>query len=255
MQPAPLPPICILAGGLGTRLGSKVRDTPKPLQLVAGEPFILHQLRLLACHGADRAVICVGYLGEQIVERVGAQRFGITIQYSHDGDQPLGTLGAIRQAAPMLGTSFLVLYGDTYLRIDYRAAATAWRASGLPAMMSVLRNDGRWDTSNTIFDGQLVRAYDKRSPTPAMNWIDYGLGGLQAAALGLVDQQVADLSDLYRELARAHQLFGFEAHQRFFEIGTPEALASTSAFLAQLSAREPRGGTPHREPDAEVGRD
>ncbi|MGO9898381.1 MAG: sugar phosphate nucleotidyltransferase [Solirubrobacteraceae bacterium] len=246
MRAAPLPPICILAGGLGTRLGSKVRDTPKPLLEVAGEPFILHQLRLLASYGAEHAVICVGYLGEQIVEQVGAQRFGITIRYSHDGDQPLGTLGAIRQATPMLGTSFLVLYGDTYLRIDYRAAVAAWHASGLPAMMTVLRNDGRWDTSNTVFDGQLVSVYDKRSPTPEMNWIDYGLGGLQARALGLVEQHVADLSDLYHELARNHQLFGFEAHKRFYEIGTPEALASTTAFLAQLSAREPGGAPPQR---------
>lgn len=254
MQPAPLPPICILAGGLGTRLGSKVRDTPKPLQLVAGEPFILHQLRLLACHGADRAVICVGYLGEQIVERVGAQRFGITIQYSHDGDQPLGTLGAIRQAAPMLGTSFLVLYGDTYLRIDYRAAATAWRASGLPAMMSVLRNDGRWDTSNTVFDGQLVTLYDKRSLNPGRHWIDYGLGGLKAGALARVSADVTDLADLYHRLSLTRDLFGFEAHERFYEIGTPTALAETSSFLASQLDYRPLAtkveGQPADDPDS-----
>src|SRR5205823_5956865 len=121
-----------------------------------------------------RVVICVGYLGEQIESRVGGERFGIQIVYSHDGPTPIGTLGAIRQAAPLLGQRFLVLYGDTYLRIDYGAAAAAWDHSGLPAMMTVLLNDGRWDVSNVSFDGELVTAYEKRTPTSTMRWIDYG---------------------------------------------------------------------------------
>jgi NDP-sugar pyrophosphorylase family protein len=230
-----LPPICVLAGGLGTRLGAHVRDTPKPLLPVAGEPFILHQLRLLARHGAREVVLCVGYLGEQIVERVGTERFGISISYSHDGPEQLGTLGAIRRAAPLLGPRFLVLYGDTYLRIDYAAAAAQWEASGLPAMMTVLLNEGRWDTSNVVFDGSRVLEYDKRAPTEAMRWIDYGLGGLRADALGVADEQVADLADLYHELAKRDELFGFAATERFYEIGTPAALAETDAFLATVN--------------------
>jgi NDP-sugar pyrophosphorylase family protein len=230
-MPGPLPPICILAGGRATRLGQQVKDTPKALLEVAGEPFVDHQLRLLAGHGAHEVVLCVGYLGEQIVEHVGSERFGIRIAYSHDGPSLLGTLGAIRRAAPLLGPRFLVLYGDTYLRIDYGAAAAAWALSGLPAMMTVLRNEGRWDTSNVRFEGTLVTAYDKRSPTESMRWIDYGLGGLQAAALDSVGTDVSDVAELYRELARRRSLFGFAAAERFYEIGTPGALAEASEFL------------------------
>jgi NDP-sugar pyrophosphorylase family protein len=229
---ATLPPICILAGGLGTRLGEHVRDTPKPLLEVAGEPFVLHQLRLLAGHGARRIVMCVGYLGEQIEARVGQEQLGLQIDYSYDGPAQLGTLGAIRQAAPLLGPRFLVLYGDTYLRLDYAAAAAAWEASGLPAMMTVLRNDGRWDTSNVSFDGASVLAYDKHAPAAGMQWIDYGLGALTAPALDAVDPGVSDLADLYHLLAARGELFGFAATERFYEIGTPGALAETGAFLA-----------------------
>jgi NDP-sugar pyrophosphorylase family protein len=228
---ADLPPVCILAGGLGTRLGDAVRETAKPLLNVAGEPFLIHQLRLLARYGAQRAVICVGYLGEQIERTIGPKRFGITIGYSYDGPVLIGTLGAVRKAAPRLGPRFLVLYGDTYLRVDYRGAARAWETSGLPAMMTVLRNDGRWDTSNASFDGCRVR-YDKRSPAPDMNWIDYGLGGLTVDALNLVPADVPDLADLYHELSLRDGLFGYVATERFYEIGTPAALAETSAFLA-----------------------
>ena len=236
-----LPPICILAGGLGTRLGGIVADTPKPLLDVAGEPFLLHQLRLLAQNGARRAVLCVGYLGELIEQRIGGEAFGVEIAYSYDGPSPVGTLGAIRKAAPLLGARFLVLYGDTYLRIDYAEAACAWTASEYPAMMTVLRNDGQWDTSNVVFDGERVRVYDKRNPTATMEWIDYGLGGLTATALDRVGPATSDLADLCQVLARDNELFGFAAAERFYEIGTPAALAETDAFLTSLKANAEAG--------------
>lgn len=227
-----LPPVCLLAGGVGSRLGGTVKHTPKPLLEVAGEPFMLHQLRLLAAHGATEVVVCIGYLGERIVETIGEERFGIKISYSHDGPRLLGTLGAIRAATPLLGPRFLVLYGDTYLRIDYGAAATTWERSGLPAMMTVLRNDGRWDVSNAVFESSRVIAYDKRTPRPEMHWIDYGLGGIERSALNLVGEEASDLADLYHQISLRGELFGFEATERFYEIGTSTALAETSAFLS-----------------------
>ncbi len=205
--------------------------TPKPLLEVAGEPFLIHQLRLLARYRATRVVVCVGYLGEQIERRIGPRQFGIDIGYAYDGPAPLGTLGAIRQALPSLGERFLILYGDTYLRIDYGAVAGAWQRSDLLGLMTVLRNQGRWDVSNADFDGRRVTAYDKRAPTAGMRWIDYGLGGLRAEAVDLIGTDTADLSDLYRELATRSELFGFSATERFYEIGTPASLAETSAFL------------------------
>ena len=233
-----LPPVCILAGGLGTRLGERVRDTPKPLLEVAGEPFLIHQLRLLAEHGVREAVLCVGYLGERIRARIGSERFGVDIRYSFDAEPGLdGTLGAIRRALGMLGERFLVLYGDTYLRIDYGAVARRWRESGLPAVMSVLCNDGRWDTSNVVYRDGMVLRYDKRSPTPDMRWIDYGLGGLTVDALERVPASEGELAVLYELLAQTGELLGFEASERFYEIGTAQALAQTEAFFTDRAAR------------------
>ena len=124
-----MPPVCILAGGLGRRMGGLVAETPKPLLEVAGEPFLMHQLRLLAAHGTREAVLCVGYRGDQIESRIGRRQFGIAIRYSFDAPGLDGTLGAIRRALPQLGERFLVLYGDAYLRIDYAAVAQGWRES------------------------------------------------------------------------------------------------------------------------------
>jgi NDP-sugar pyrophosphorylase family protein len=228
---AQLPTVCILAGGLGTRLGERVCDTPKPLIEVAGEPFLWHQLRLLALRGAAEIVLCVGHMGELIERRVGAELFGLQISYSFDGPGLDGTLGAIRRARALLGERFLVLYGDTYLRVDYAQAAEFWRSSGLPAMMSVFRNEGRWDASNAVYADGRVLAYDKRASRPAMRWIDYGLGGLEQTALDLLPPETRELPDLFHRLADDGLLYGFEATERFFEIGTPAALAETDAFL------------------------
>lgn len=237
-----LPPVCILAGGLGTRLGERTRDIPKPLLEVAGEPFLLHQLRALAAHGVSTVVLCVGHRGELIERRIGTERFGINIRYSFDGPGLDGTLGALRRARTLLGERFLVLYGDAYLRIDYREVVRAWCVSGAPAVMTVLRNDDRWDASNVVYRDGMVRAYDKHAPVPAMRWIDYGLGGLLASTLDRVPASERDLAALYTSLARAGELLGIEAGERFYEIGTPATLAETDGFLRAMLHPTGTGG-------------
>ncbi len=227
----PLPTVCILAGGLGSRLDSRVAELPKALIQVAGEPFLLHQLRLLAGQGAGEVVLCVGYRGEQVEQRIGHEQFGLRIEYSYDTPSLDGTLGAIRRALSLLPDRFLVLYGDTYLRLDYAGAAAAWHASGLLGLMTVFRNEGRWGRSNAQYADGRVLSYDKAAPTPQMQWIDYGLGGLRTSSLGLVAAEERDLAVLYRHLAEIGELYGYEASERFYEIGSAQALAETDAFL------------------------
>jgi NDP-sugar pyrophosphorylase family protein len=190
------------------------------------------QLELLRSYGAERVVMCVGYLGEKIEARVGSP-FGLDVHYVYDPPELAGTAGAIRGALDLLGGRFLVLYGDTYLRIDYADVDRAFAAFGQPALMTILRNDGRWDTSNVLLDGHRIVRYDKAHPTTDMHWIDYGLGALTPRAL---DEPGDDLAEVYAALAARGELAGYEATERFYEIGTPDSLAETSAFLASLSS-------------------
>jgi NDP-sugar pyrophosphorylase family protein len=230
-----LPPVCVLAGGLGTRLGELARDRPKALMPVAGEPFIRHPLRDLAAHGARRIVLCVGHHGEMIRAELGdGTDLGLEISYAFDPPGLAGTAGAIRNALGLLGESFLTLYGDTYLTIDYAGFARAFLASGLDAQMAVLRNEGRWDASNALVEGGLVTRHDKRDPTPEMEWIDYGLGAFRREVFERgAGAAATDLSDVYAELADQRRLGAYPASERFHEIGTPEALAETDSFLRE----------------------
>lgn len=228
-----LMPAVILAGGLATRLQPLTRDTPKALVEVAGHPFLWHQLRLLRRHGLRHVVLAVGYLGERIQERFGdGSELGIQIDYAFDGPKLLGTAGAIRQALPLLPECFFVLYGDSYLTCDYRAVQDAFLSSGLPGLMTVYRNEGRYDRSNVEYDGRRILKYDKRNRTPAMRHIDYGLGVFDRSVVAAIPAgEVYDLSEVYRSLLNAGNLAAFEVQDRFYEIGSPEGLRETTRFL------------------------
>jgi NDP-sugar pyrophosphorylase family protein len=235
-------PVVILAGGLATRLGPLTRDLPKSLLDVNGEPFVAHQLRLLREHGAERVVLCVGHLGEMIREYVGTgSRFGLQVEFAFDGPKLLGTAGAIRNALPLLGEAFLVLYGDSYLTCDYRAVQRAFVQSGKLALMTVFRNDGRWDRSNIELAAGRILAYDKKQPTPRMRHLDYGLGVFRRAAFDdLPADAFHDLEDLYRSLLGRGELAAWEADRRFYEVGSLAGLEETRRLLEPLARPGPR---------------
>lgn len=230
-------PVAILAGGLATRLRPITETIPKSLVSVAGEPFLAHQLRLLHGRGLRRVVLCVGHLGERIEAEFGdGAAFGVDVQYSFDGPRLLGTGGALRRALPLLGARFLVLYGDSYLPMNYAAAVRAFEGSGQPALMTVFNNEGRWDTSNVFFADSTIRLYHKQNRTAEMRHIDYGLGILRADVLASRPaDQPFDLADVYAELVARGELAGYEVRERFYEVGSHAGLAELDELLATPS--------------------
>jgi NDP-sugar pyrophosphorylase family protein len=237
------PPLALLAGGLATRLRPMTTSLPKSLVTVAGQPFIVHQLRLLAAEGVHDIVICCGHLGEQIETFVGdGTQFGCRIRYSYDGPGLLGTGGAICRALHLLGSRFWVMYGDSYLTVAFGPILEAYRRSGVPGLMTVFANHGCWDTSNVEFvNGRIVR-YDKSVHTPAMQYIDYGLGLFSADVFHRWPGAAAfDLSHLQARLAEGGELAGYEVTERFYEIGSPSGLAETDAFLTKQMTSDPAG--------------
>ncbi|HYB58125.1 MAG TPA: nucleotidyltransferase family protein [Alphaproteobacteria bacterium] len=232
-----LPTVAILAGGLASRMRPLSESVPKAMIEVAGEPFIAHQLRLLRREGVRDVVLCLGHLGEQVQAFVGGGgRFGLAVRYSSDGARLLGTGGALRKALKLLGPYFLVLYGDSYLDVAFAPVVEAFAASGLDGLMTVYRNDGRWDASNIVFEAGRILFYSKTEKRPDMRHIDYGLGILKAEVLERYPQgEPFDLADVYAALVAAGRLAGFEVQQRFYEIGSPEGLAATEAYLRRAA--------------------
>lgn len=231
-----MPPAAVLAGGLGTRLGALAKDSPKALVDVAGEPFVAHQLRLLAAKGVREAVLCVGHHGAQIASYVGdGARFGLSVRFSEDGPALLGTAGALKKALPLLGPVFWVTYGDAYLDTDYAAVLARFEAARPKALMTVYRNEGRWVPSNARLEGGRVAVYDKEDRSGALRHLDYGLLLLTPEALaGVPDGERSDLADVLKALAASGGLAGCEVTERFYEVGTPEGLAGLRERIKEL---------------------
>jgi NDP-sugar pyrophosphorylase family protein len=226
-------PVAILAGGLAKRLRPITETIPKALVEVAGEHFILRQLKFLREQGMQKVVLCVGYLGEMIRSVVGdGARYGLDVTYSLDGPVLLGTGGALKQALPLLGKDFFVLYGDSFLPIEFAPIQQAYFDSGKTALMTVLKNGDQWDKSNVIYtDGELLE-YNKKNPKPSMAYIDYGLGVISSHVLqNRAVDEVFDLAEVYHELSLLGQLAGYEVQERFYEIGSHSGLHEAEEYF------------------------
>lgn len=234
-----LPDLAVLAGGMATRLGSLAEATPKVLMPVAGEPFLAHLLRHAKRQGFARVVLCLGHLAGRVEEFLASQgRFGLEVAISHEGPARRGTGGALRHALPLLSDPFFMGYGDSLLPLDAPAAQAAFLAAGQPAMMAVLHNRDQWDASNLVFADGLVRAHDKTMRgRPGVEWIDAGVTIFRhAPVLAWPEADPWDLSALTGMMAREGRLAGYLVQDRFHEIGRPETLAETDAWLrAQAS--------------------
>ena len=233
-------PIAILAGGLATRLRPITEKIPKSLVPVAGKPFLVHQLELLRSRGIRHAVLCIGYLGEMIQRDFGdGAAYGVKLDYSFDGPKLLGTGGAIKRALPMLGQEFFVLYGDSYLPIEYRPIAEFFRRSGRLGLMTVYRNEGRYDTSNVVFADGEIKVYDKKIRLPEMRHIDYGLSLFKASVFDSYSaEKPFDLAEVMGKLVREKQLAGYEVRERFYEMGSPAGLNELEILLKASSRND-----------------
>jgi N-acetyl-alpha-D-muramate 1-phosphate uridylyltransferase len=223
--------IAILSGGLARRLRPITENIPKSMLEFGEKPFIQCQIELLKKNGFKNILICLGYLGEKIENflRDGRQ-YGVQIKYSYDGEILLGTGGAILKAKKYLSDVFFVLYGDSYLDIDYRKIRNFFyennKKNNYLGLMTVFKNNDLYDRSNVVYNNNMVNLYDKKNVTPDMDHIDYGLSILKKESLDLIGPENCfyDLADLLNDLSRRNQLLGYEVKKRFYEIGSKDGI-------------------------------
>jgi MurNAc alpha-1-phosphate uridylyltransferase len=227
-------PVVILAGGLATRIKPLTLTTPKSLLTIANKPFIFHQLALLEKQQITDVILCVGYLGEQIRAAVGdGAKFGMRIQYHFDGETLLGTAGAIKNASHVLPQQFFLLNGDSYLLCEYLQVQRAFEKSQKLALMTVFKNDGKWDTSNVEFMSHKIIRYNKVNRNERMCHIDYGLEVFDQQAFASVPRHTPyDLNEVYQVLVQDEQLSAYDITERFYEVGSFLGIREFEQFIA-----------------------
>lgn len=223
-------PFIILAGGLATRLKPITNTIPKSLVPVAGKPFIYHQLELLNDNNINHVVLCLGHLGEMVESEVGNKYKNITVEYSYDGPLLLGTGGAVKKAICKVDDVFGVLYGDSYLPLNYADVINYYKQSGKYGLMTVYANNNKYDVSNVLFKYNEILKYSKTQLIPEMKHIDYGFSMFNKVVFESMPDSF-DLSKIMIQLIEQNQLAGYESYSRFYEIGSFSGLSELELKL------------------------
>jgi N-acetyl-alpha-D-muramate 1-phosphate uridylyltransferase len=225
--------VAILAGGFATRLHPILKDIPKSMIDICGKPFIDWQLSLLSDSGVKRVVLCTSYKSEKIEEYVGnGSKYGIEVRYSKDGPTQLGTGGAIKKATEILEENFMVLYGDSYLPINYSTIQNAFQNINETALMTIYKNDNAFDTSNVNFENGKVKKYSKTPDSIEFRHIDFGLSIFNKSIFNRYSlNKNFDLSDVFSGLCKDNQLAAFEVKERFYEVGSVSGIRDLSDYI------------------------
>lgn len=213
----------VLAGGLGTRLRSRVADRPKSLAPVAGRPFLEYLLDGLSASGCQRVVLATGHLSEMIESRFGSRHAGLALEYSRE-ETPLGTGGAVVRALQALPDEpTLVMNGDTWVGLDL-ARFEAWCAARPEADAIVLRRVDDASRYGTVrLEGDRITEFGGKSQAgPAL--INAGLYRVRRgtfAPFGLPPAFSIE-NDFFKPFAPTLGLRGFVTEGEFIDIGVPD---------------------------------
>ena len=206
---------------------------PKALIQICGKPFIDWQLRYLAKNGIQKVILCLGHMGKDIEKYVeSGDRYNLKVEYSYDGSKLLGTGGAIKKALPLLDKHFFVLYGDSFLPIDYSEVYNAFLKNKKTPTMTIYKNNNNLDKSNVIYENNILIEYNKNLKKPNMKYIDYGLSILNTDIFNSYKKNINfDLSEVMYDLSIKNKLIGFPINKRFYEIGSHDGIRDTELFL------------------------
>lgn len=222
----------ILCGGLATRLRSLTKDTPKSMIQIKSKPFLEYQIEELKRHSITDIVLCVGYLSDQIEKYFGnGEKFGVNICYSYDKDKPLGPIGALKKAEPLLKDTFFTIYGDSYVFVDFNKVYSYFQEQNKLALMVVYQNYDKFDKSNIIIKDGIIKQYGGEN-TKEMTYIDYGVSLFRKKTLNSIPKNTFfSTKDLFSSLVKQNELLAFEVKKRFYHIGAPEALAEFKKYV------------------------
>jgi len=225
----------ILCGGKATRLYSLTKKISKSMVRIEGRPFLEYQIELLRKNGIFDIILCIGNKGGQIKKYFrDGKELGVKIKYSKDGKKLLGTGGALKKAESLLREVFLVMYGDSYLPFSFRSAIKFFEKSDKLGLMTVLKNQNKYEKSNIALKGEMVVYYDKEKKAKEIKYIDYGLSAFKKIALNFfLENQTYDLSQLHKFLIEEKQLLAFEVKQRYYQIGSIDGLREFERHIAK----------------------
>ena len=232
--------VVILAGGLGTRLRSVVKDVPKPMADIDGTPFLELLVREMLFLDPEKVVLCVSYMKEKIMEHFGDEFLGVPICYSIE-EEPLGTGGAIKQAFEQFSLNeALVLNGDTYVSLDYERFIEYSKDEKLALVLKQVSNANRY--GKCVVQNDRVTAFEeKNNDEISSGLINAGIYKINRELLKKDFQKKFSFEKdfLEKEIGDIKPKF-MQADNYFIDIGVPEDYKKACKELKHIIYGEPK---------------
>ena len=234
------PDAIILCGGAGTRLRSITGDAPKGMAHVAGRPFLELLLQQLKRHAFTRVIMAVGYKSDYIRSHFGENIPALELIYSPEL-QPLGTGGAIRNAAHMVNSdSVLIMNGDSYTDVNLAALVDDYVESAVDASLVVVNAGERTDCGFVALDeGRMLTAFNEKLASSAARFVNAGVYVLSSSTLSDIPsgREVSLEKEMIPNwLTRGKKIKGFIHSGTCVDIGTPDRYHTAQSLLAAVEA-------------------
>lgn len=230
----------ILIGGLGTRLRPLTCHQPKPLLPILNRPLLFHQLDLLKAHGIKELLLCTHYQSAQFKRALGTgSRWGLKIRYV-DEKKPLGTGGAVKNAAPHIRGAFLVFNGDIFCHFDLKKLISFHRKNKACATLTLTRvkDPTQFGLIETDSAGKILRFLEKPSwDEVTTNTINAGAYVFEPEILPMIPNGIAYSLErgLFPHLLETKSRFyGFVNSGYWMDVGTTEKYLQIHLDLLQL---------------------
>src|SRR3989344_3247372 len=213
----------ILAGGFGTRLKEVAGDVPKPMVMIAGKPFLEHQLLYLKDQEIEDIIIAVYHMSNKIKSYFGdGSRWGLDITYSEE-EYPLGTAGAIKKAEKYLNDTFLVLNGDSYSQIDIKKLLEFHKSKKSNFTISLTKSNNAGHYGSVVLDGSKVRDFIEKKES-LNSFVSTGFYMFEPIIFNFMepDKNISIEKEIFPRLAKQDSLYGYIHEGYFMDIGRPE---------------------------------
>ena len=228
--------IVLLCGGFGKRIKKIDNLNPKGMIEINNKPFIDYILKTLEIHQFSNIHFCLGFKSEVYLQYLKEKYPSLNYTYSIENEKCLlGTGGAIKNCINFLEDNFIIQYGDTILKIDYREFYKSHLLFNKPMSMSIINSEKTEEVPNLTCkkssSGELFCIYNKQNPPLNANYIDYGALICKKEIFIGINENIFDLSKLQTDLSLKNNVNFFEVNEKYIEIGNPSSFEKAKLKL------------------------